>query len=153
GPAGWTQTLPSFQQQSPPVIGQVSGGPGADPGVPGLLPDLTVDLAGGLGNWFVTGTTLHFGQATPNIGTGPVELRAGPDLGDGTQLVYQRVYQDAGLTTFVDREAGTFAFHPEHNHIHFNDYATYALRQALPDAGGDGLPEVGAAVAGGQKTS
>ena len=53
----------------------------------------------------------------------------------------------------MSARAGTFTFHPEHNHIHFDDYAVYSLRQALPDNNGDGLPEVGAVVAGGQKTS
>ena len=63
--------------------------------------------------------------------------------------MYQRIYQDAALTSFVDVEAGTFTFHPEHGHIHFDDYAKYSLRQALPDSNGDGVPEVGAIVAGG----
>jgi len=77
----------------------------------------------------------------------------GADLGNGTQVVDQRIYLDPSLTTYVEREAGMFTFHPEHNHIHFDDYATYSLRQALPDSNDDGLPEVGAVVAGGQKTS
>src|SRR6266516_4048107 len=153
GPAGWTQVSPSLDRSVLPCTGEVSSGPPSDPGVAGLLPDLTVDLANGLCDWFVIGDVLHVAQATPNIGLGPMELRGGEDLGNGSQIVYQRIYQDATLTSFVDVEAGTFTFHPEHGHIHFDDYARYSLRQALPDSNGDGVPEVGAVVAGGQKTS
>src|SRR5262245_58488899 len=82
-----------------------------------------------------------------------MDLVGGPDLGNGSQIVYQRIYQNTALTTYIDVEAGTFTFHPEHGHIHFDDYARYSLRQALPDSNGDGIPEVGDIVAGGQKTS
>src|SRR5439155_16127788 len=153
GPAGWTQVFPSLDRSGSPCIGDVSSGPPTDPGVTGLIPDLTVDLEHGLCDWFVVGNLLHFGQATPNIGLGPMDLVGGPDLGNGSQIVFQRIYQDTSLATYVDIEAGTFTFHPEHGHIHFDDYARYSLRQALPDSNGDGVPEVGAVVAGGQKTS
>ncbi len=153
GEAGWTQVSPSLDRSVLPCAGEVSSGPASDPGVSGLVPDLTVDPANGLCDWFVIGDVLHFGQATPNIGLGPMELRGGEDLGNGSQIVYQRIYQNTALTSFVDVEAGTFTFHPEHGHIHFDDYARYSLRQALPDSNGDGVPEVGAVVAGGQKTS
>ncbi len=153
GPAGWTQVFPSLERAGFPCIGDVSSGPPSDPGVTGLIPDLTVDLEHGLCDWFVVGNLLHFGQATPNIGLGPMDLVGGPDLGNGSQIVYQRIYQDTALTTYIDLEAGTFTYHPEHGHIHFDDYARYSLRQALPDTNGDGIPEVGEIVAGGQKTS
>jgi len=153
GLPGWTQVTPSLDRSALPCHGAVASGPASDPGVPGLLPDLTVDLANGLCDRFMVGGVLYFAQATPNLGLGPMELQGGPDLGNGTQIVYQRIYQDAALTSFIDREAGTFTFHPEHGHIHFDDYATYSVRQALPDTNGDGVPEVGAVVAGGQKTS
>jgi ELWxxDGT repeat protein len=152
GPAGWTQVSPSLDTSVLPRIGSVSSGPDSGPQT-GLVPDLTVDLANGLWDRFQLGNMLYFGQATPNLGPGPMELRAGADLGNGTQIVNQRIYLDPSLTTYYEREAGTFTFHPEHNHIHFDDYATYALRQALPDGNGDGVPEVGAVVAGGQKRS
>jgi hypothetical protein len=153
GPAGWMQVAPSLDRAALPCIGEVSSGPASNPGVPGLLPDLTVDLIHGLCDRFIIANVLHFGQATPNIGLGPMELRAGEDLGNGTQVVNQRIYQDAALNSFIDVPAGTFTFHPEHGHIHFDDYAQFSLRQALPDSNGDGLPEVGAVVAGGLKTS
>ncbi|HVK10924.1 MAG TPA: pre-peptidase C-terminal domain-containing protein, partial [Gemmataceae bacterium] len=152
GAPGWVQTSPAFDPSAHEGIGVVPTGPGSDAG-PGLVPDLTVDLKGGLFDWFETAGVLHFGQSTPNIGAGPMELRAGAVQPDGTRAVVQRIYQDAGLTTYTDREAGTFSYHPEHNHIHFDDFTTYTLRKALPDADGDGQPDVGAAVAGGEKTS
>jgi hypothetical protein len=153
GPAGWMQVTPSLDRSAMPCIGEVSSGPPTDPGVTGLIPDLTVDVEHGLCDWFIVGNQLHFGQATPNIGLGPMDLVGGPDLGNGSQIVYQRIYQDTTLATYIDVEAGTFTYHPEHGHIHFDDYARYSLRQALPDTNGDGVPEVGALVAGGQKTS
>jgi hypothetical protein len=150
---------PAIQQVSPavdfsaqPFVGQVTSGPNSDP-TPALEPDLTVDLANGLADWFQTGNTLFFAQATPNIGLGPMDLWGGADLGNGTQIVNQRIYLDSSLTTYIERDAGTFTFHPEHGHIHFEDYTTFSIRQSLPDSDGDGLPDVGAVVAGGQKTS
>src|SRR5262249_47815447 len=121
GPSDWLQTSPSLGRP-PQSVGVVSSGPSPDPGG-GLLPDRTADLASGLDNWFITGGVLHFAQATPNIGLGPMELRAGEDLGNGTQAVYQRIYNEPEMLTYTDRLAGTFTFHPEHNHIHFDDYA------------------------------
>jgi hypothetical protein len=122
GPAGWMQVFPSLDATEVPCIGTVSSGPASPPSVTGLLPDLTVDITHGLCNWFVIGSTLYFGQATPNIGLGPMQLVGGPDLGNGSQIVYQRVFQDSTLTTYIDIQAGTFTYHPEHGHIHFDDY-------------------------------
>jgi lysyl oxidase/IPT/TIG domain-containing protein len=39
--------------------------------------------------------------------------------------VYQRVYNSDG--TYADYFAGTFVWHPSHNHFHFGDYALYRL--------------------------
>jgi subtilisin-like proprotein convertase family protein/Ca2+-binding RTX toxin-like protein len=118
-----------------------------------LLPDLIVDTRRGLDDWCLDGATLRFAQATPNVGAGPMELRGGEDQGDGTQIVLQRIYTSDGGFVTPDREAGRFSFHPSHGHLHFNDYAQYNLRELLPDADGDGVPDVGDIVAGGNKTS
>lgn len=117
------------------------------------LPDLIVDMqnSGGLRNAFLDGDILRFGQASPNVGDGPMRLVGGTDNGDGTQQVDQRIFDDQG--GFTDRLAGNFSFHPEHNHIHFNDFAMYTLRTVLPDNNGDRIPEVGNVVRGGAKTS
>jgi hypothetical protein len=73
----------------------------------------------------VGGTTLLFSTTSWNNGSGPLELRAG-ETGSAGQNVYQRVYLSDG--GFYDRLAGTFEWHPEHNHFHFQDYALYTLQ-------------------------
>lgn len=117
------------------------------------LPDLIVDMenSGGLRHAFLEGDILRFGQASPNVGDGPLRLVGADDNGDGTQQVVQRIFNDQG--GFTDRLAGNFSFHPEHNHIHFNGFAVYSLRTVLPDQNNDGIPDVGDVVRGGAKTS
>ena len=83
--------------------------------------------------------------AMANIGVGALEIRGGEIIEGNTQAVYQRVYEPDG--GFNDRFAGTFTYHPEHKHIHFDGFAEFRLREVLPDGG------VGAIVAGGLKTS
>lgn len=60
-----------------------------------------------------------------NSGAGALELNAGP-AGQAGQDVYQRIYQKNG--TYRTNLAGTFVWHPEHNHFHFQEYAVYTLR-------------------------
>ena len=112
-----------------------------------LLPDLTswADQSKGfIYDWTVVGNTLRLTTAMANIGTGPLELRGGATQGTA-QDVYQRVY--AADRTFTDVLAGTFTYHPEHGHIHFDDFAQFRLRAVLPGSG------VGSIVASGGKTS
>jgi hypothetical protein len=71
------------------------------------------------------GTTLRFSTTTWNSGDGPLELIAG-ETGPAGQNVYQRVYLSDG--GYYDRLAGTFEWHPAHNHFHFGDYAEYMLQ-------------------------
>jgi len=68
---------------------------------------------------------LRFSATSWNSGAGPLELRAGA-TGPAGQDVYQRVY-DATASP-VDYLAGTFVWHPEHFHFHFQEYALYTLR-------------------------
>jgi Lysyl oxidase len=70
------------------------------------------------------GKELRFSVTSYNWGLGPLELRAG-ETGSQGQNVYQRVYNDDG--THTDYFAGTFVWHPAHNHFHFGDYALYSL--------------------------
>jgi hypothetical protein len=70
---------------------------------------------------------LRFANATPNIGRGRLEMRGGDVLPNGSQQVFQRIYKSDG--TFISRLAGEFDYHPEHHHVHFNDYAAYRLRK------------------------
>ena len=72
-----------------------------------------------------TGASLLFSARTWNAGLGPLELVAGETGGD-KQNIYQRVYLDDG--SYYDRHAGTFVWHPTHNHFHFENYATYLLQ-------------------------
>jgi len=113
--------------------------PGATHAAVDLLPDvITVpeDLLDAKPDWDIEAGCVHmrFSNATANIGTGPAEIYgAEPPNPDGSQDVYQRVYRDDGSSW--DRFAGTFIFHPTHNHIHFEGWALYSLRALLPDNG------------------
>jgi hypothetical protein len=70
------------------------------------------------------GKEIRFSTRSWNKGLGPLELRAGDVVSSG-QNVYQRVYSSDG--SHDDYFAGTFVWHPSHNHFHFNDYALYYL--------------------------
>ena len=72
-------------------------------------------------------TNLIFSMTSWNNGAGPLELRAGEgDNTTGKQKVYQRVFLNDG--NYYDRLAGSFDWHPAHNHFHFNNYALYTLQ-------------------------
>lgn len=72
-------------------------------------------------------TLLRFSTTGWNNGAGPLELRAGAiDTANGKQDVSQRVYADDGSVR--DILAGTFEWHEEHSHFHFEDYALYTLK-------------------------
>src|SRR5207237_2460044 len=88
---------------------------------------------------------LRLTTATANRGRGDLELNGGNVLPSGSQEVYQRIYLQGGGS--VDRLAGTFTYHPSHEHIHFDDFAAYRLRQLTPGNG------VGNSVAEGEKIS
>ena len=82
-------------------------------------------------------TLLRFGTEVRNAGTGPAILVGGPVNSDGTQTVYQRVYNyDSNSRAFSagrDRIAGNFTYHANHGHIHFDGYARYTLRNRNAD--------------------
>src|SRR5262245_18958174 len=67
---------------------------------------------------------IRFAASSWNSGVGPLELVAG-ETGPAGQNVYQRVYKPGGGST--DYLAGTFVWHPDHNHFHFQQYALYTL--------------------------
>ena len=91
-------------------------------------------------------TLLRLSTATPNVGIGPMELRGGAVLPNGQQQeVKQRIYLSGG--GFTERLAGTFVYHAAHDHIHWENFAHYYLREVLPGGG------VGDIVATGGKTS
>lgn len=125
---------------------------GAPPGQP-LLPDLVAfadESRGYVYGWSMDGGTmpgralLRLTTAVANLGDGPLELRGGTSRPDGTQEVYQRVYNDGGST---DHLAGSFTFHPEHGHIHFDNFTRYNVREMTSGGG------VGTVLRSGQKVS
>jgi len=93
---------------------------------------------------------LRISVSTPNIGTGPLEVRAsniyicGTDTFIGTppsicpdninypkNLINQRVYHKNGnVMSYYDRPAGTMTYHPAHGHMHVDDWGVYTLRTA-----------------------
>lgn len=111
-----------------------------------LLPDLTIastDVS--FGPDPTTGRfSIFFATHSSNKGAGPMELRVVAKYVDHED-VNQRVYRSDG--TFFERYAGTFVYHPEHHHIHFEDFANYLLREVNED----GTP--GSTVAGSEKVS
>lgn len=73
---------------------------------------------------------LRFSNTSANLGDGPLEVFP-QNNSSGTTEAFQRLYtHDANCnwrpasTNFV----GTFAFHPEHDHWHFENFARYELR-------------------------
>ena len=75
-------------------------------------------------------TQLRFSTISWNSGTGPLKLVAGST--DGTtnsQDVWQWIQLEGGGD--AKRLAGTFVWHPLHNHFHFEGYALYTLQPAV----------------------
>ena len=70
---------------------------------------------------------IRFSVTTVNVGDGPLEFIGG-ETGRGKQNIYQRIYLSDG--TSYDRRVGAYVWHPEHMHIHVENYANYVL-QAL----------------------
>ena len=111
------------------------------------LPDL-VPIAATLGEALTIDTTeqagrslLRFSTEVANLGDGPLEIWGG-DASNGSQDVFQRIYQEDGGSR--DVLAGEFVYHPGHGHIHFEGFATYNLK--LVDGSGN-------IIASGGKTS
>lgn len=119
------------------------------PAMAHLLPDLTT-AASPLGDRSVEvlangSKLLRFSNGVANIGHGPAELEGGDILEDGKQQVWQRIYNEDGSA--YTRLAGTFTYHPEHEHTHFDEFAHYGLRKVIGRSG------IGAVVAQSQKVS
>lgn len=113
-----------------------------------LLPDIIVresDLYDNDIQLRGNGLWLRLSNGTANIGDGKLYLYGGEINNDGTRQVIQRIYRDDGSSW--EREAGVFVHHDDHNHIHFEEWSIYRLREVL-DGGG-----VGPIVREGEKTS
>ncbi len=114
--------------------------------------DLLPDIITGLSQLYDNKITIESGRkllrlsnGTPNIGDGKLYLYGATINGDGTRDVMQRIFRTDG--SYWDRLAGKFIYHPQHSHIHFEDWAIYRLRLRGPN------DEVGDVVAQGAKTS
>jgi hypothetical protein len=87
---------------------------------------------------------LRFDNEVGNASAGPLELvgnGASDCDGDGVvetaeKPAYQRVYADADAdgvfrrgtdTAYSETQTGCIAYHPAHDHLHFQDFANYAL--------------------------
>jgi hypothetical protein len=78
-------------------------------------------------------TSMKFSATSWNSGAGDLVLVArspqtDPTTGQTKQPVDQRVYCSGG--GFYDRPAGMAQYHPEHNHVHYDNYANYILEPA-----------------------
>jgi hypothetical protein len=79
---------------------------------------------------------LRFSNAIANLGEGPMELVPQNNDATGTTDAYQTLYtQDASGNWDVVSSSyvGTFVFHPQHDHWHFEDFARYELRTVASD--------------------
>ena len=114
-----------------------------------LLPDLMVRDRELLDHDHVTDgrrVLLRLAMAAANIGTGPLRVEGVfPVPPGGSQSVNQVVFRADGSS--YTRPAGNFEYHPDHRHVHLEDWAIYRLRES-PEGGG-----VGPVVAEGGKTS
>jgi hypothetical protein len=82
-----------------------------------------------LGSTLVSGQNhyvVRFSNIVANVGTGTFELHGTPHFPyDGLFDASQWIYDDsAGLTI---EPVGVFAFHPSHQHFHFDGFARYEL--------------------------
>lgn len=139
-----------------------------------LLPDITiarppllVSGSSGVIEYSQTGNGANNGRlrisvSTPNIGYGPLEIRAqaiyvcGTDTFYGTapatctdgsapkQLIKQRVYHKTdSVMSYYDRDAGTMTYHPTHGHMHVDNWGIFTLRSATADPNPLNWPIVG----------
>ena len=102
-------------------------------------PDLQTLPPSNIGIEYNPGTgqkLLRFSTTIVNVGQGPLELIPTNNAATGKTDAYQRLYthDDAGNWSVASTVyVGTFVFHPQHNHWHFEDFARYELRDAAPD--------------------
>jgi len=120
-----------------------------------LLPDIaiSVDLLEDESHLYEQPGQLEISVSTPNIGYGPLRVEPSnlyvcgldtfvhdlttsficPDGSEPKNLIYQRVYRKEGdLMTSYMRNAGAMTYHPDHNHMHVDDWGYYTIRKQVP---------------------
>ena len=84
-----------------------------------------------------TGTRLlRFSNTIANLGQGRLDVIPINNAATGLTDAYQRVYTHTAAGAWSVQNtvhAGTFAFHPAHNHWHFDEFALYELRGVAAD--------------------
>mgnify|MGYP000067744784 CR=1 FL=1 len=111
--------------------------------LPDLVPWMPADRPE-VFDWAIQGDELRLTTSISNQGEGALEIRGGATNGN-TQEVFQRIYNDDGTST--ETLAGDFVHHPEHGHIHFEDFTQFRLREVTAEGG------VGDVAAEGDKVS
>ena len=126
-----------------------------------LLPDMTNSEKVIRTGYSEINGLLRLSVGTPNIGYGPLEMRATgscfcdtvavncntalcPNGQPPKQRVAQRVYRKDSLSmSFTDRAAGNMQYHPSHGHIHLDDWTNNSIRLRSPDPDPATWPIVG----------
>jgi len=126
-----------------------AGGPSAAAGASGLYPDLRTVVPTQL--QLVNAhqrETLRLSNGVANTGAGPLAVRPEPPVsGATTTTTAVQEIRDSGAAyrcgqqpkrvtecynVVSEHVAGTFVFHPEHNHWHIGDVALFEIRKGSP---------------------
>ncbi len=126
-----------------------------------LLPDMTASALCIMNDHQEQVGNIRLGNATPNIGYGPLEIHGTntcycdtvlvacnigvcPDGSSPKELINQRVYHRSGNNmTYYDRPAGTMSYHPSHSHVHVDNWADFSLRRSTADPDARNWPRIG----------
>ena len=131
-----------------------------------LLPDMTSSELVIINDMIESPGSLLIGNGTPNIGLGPIEVRPVDSCFCGlvqvpctqntcpsnvpvTQRLHQRIYRKhAGndTLTYYDVSAGEMSYHPQHGHIHVDNWADFTLREKTTDPDPRNWPIIGTSV-------
>jgi hypothetical protein len=130
-----------------------------------LLPDMRASALEIQTSIEETPGMLRVGNSTPNTGYGPLEIfgvdscycngvlspcnAACPNGAELKHIIRQRIYRKLpGTDTlgFYDRDAGVMTFHPQHGHLHVDNWANFTLRKSNGDPNPRNWPIVGTSV-------
>lgn len=131
-----------------------------------LLPDMTSSEKVILDDMIESPGSILIGNGTPNIGLGPLEVRpvdscfcglvqvpcwqtSCPNNDPVSQRLHQRIYRKHAGTdtlTFYDVPAGNMSYHPNHGHIHVDNWADFTLREKTIDPDPRNWPVIGTSV-------